>query len=143
MKYVCVFSTCLLAIAVEITFAGQWYISPDGKSTNSGIQESPWDIASALSGKQKVTPGDTIYLMEGTYRRRPEELFEIRLVGTEKAPVHIRPMSGQRVRIDGGLSVQSPSAHVWVRDLEIFVSEPRPKQAISPGSHPIHKSHHP
>ncbi len=136
MKYVPLLSVCLLAIAAETAFAGQRYISPDGKSSNPGTQESPWDIASALSGKQKVNPGDTIYLMEGTYRRRPEELFEIRLVGTEKAPVHIRPVSGKRVRIDGGLSVQSPSAHVWVRDLEIFISEPRPKQPTSPGSHP-------
>jgi len=136
MKYMRILSACLLAITAEISFASQWYISSDGKSTNSGTQVSPWDIASALAGKQKIAAGDTIFLMEGTYRRRPNELFEIRLVGTEKAPVHIRPIPGQRVRIDGGLSVQSPSAHVWVHDLEIFVSEPGPKQAISPGSHP-------
>ena len=136
MKYMLVLFTCLLATASQISFADQWYIAPDGKSTNSGTQVSPWDIASALSGKQKIAAGDTIYLLEGTYRRRPKELFEIRLVGTEKAPIHIRSLPRRRVRIDGGLSVQNPSAHVWVHDLEIFVSEPKPKQAISPGSHP-------
>ncbi|MHC4243622.1 MAG: right-handed parallel beta-helix repeat-containing protein [Planctomycetota bacterium] len=136
MKYACILSACLLAIAAETGFASHWYIAPDGKSTNSGTQESTWDIASTLNGKQKIAAGETIYLMEGTYRRRPKELFEIRLVGTEEAPIHIRPIPAHRVRIDGGLSVQSPSAHVWVHDLEIVVSEPRPKQAISPGSHP-------
>ncbi len=136
MKYRFVFCACLLTITIQNSYAGRWYIAPDGNSTNSGTQESPWDISSALSGKQKVAAGDTIYLLEGTYRRRPNELFEIRLVGTEKAPVHIRPIPGRRVRIDGGLSMQSPSAHVWVHDLEIFVSEPVPEKPISPGSHP-------
>ncbi|MBN2269239.1 MAG: right-handed parallel beta-helix repeat-containing protein, partial [Sedimentisphaerales bacterium] len=49
---------------------------------------------------------------------------------------HVRPAPGARVRIDGGLSVQSPSAHVWIRDLEIFISEPVPEKPISPGSSP-------
>ncbi len=83
-----------------------------------------------------MAAGDTIYLLEGTYRRRPKELYEIRLAGAEEAPIHIRPKPGERVRIDGGLSVQSPSEHVWIRDIEIFVSEPRPEKPVSPGSHP-------
>jgi len=32
--------------------------------------------------------------------------------------------------------VQSPSAHVWIRDIEIFVSEQRPDKPVSPGSPP-------
>ena len=123
-------------LATGISSASQWYVSPDGKSTNTGTQDKPWDIASALDGKQKIAAGDTIYLLEGTYKRRPKELFEIRLVGTADKPIHIRPLPGKRVRIDGGLSMQSPSAHVWIYDLEIFVSEPVPKKPVSPGSHP-------
>lgn len=122
--------------AVQICSAAQWYVSPDGKATNPGTHDKPWDITSALDGKQKVAAGDTIYLLEGTYKRRPKELFEIRLVGTEDKPIHIRPLPGKRVRIDGGLSMQSPSAHVWIRDLEVFVSEPVPEKPVSPGSHP-------
>jgi len=127
---------CVLSLVVQVSSAAQWYASPDGKSTNPGSQDKPWDIASALDGTQKVAAGDTIYLLEGTYKRRPNELFEIRLIGTADKPVHIRPLPGKRVRIDGGLSMQSPSAHIWVRDLEIFVSEPSPEKPISPGSHP-------
>jgi hypothetical protein len=127
---------CFLTMAGQISSAGQWYVAAEGKSTNPGTHEAPWDIASALGGEQKVAAGDTIYLLEDTYKRRPKELYEIRLVGTEDAPIHIRPLPGGRVRIDGGLSVQSPSAHVWVHELEIFVSEPRPEKPVSPGSHP-------
>ena len=129
-------SFLLLLLAAGRCAAGQWYIGPDGKAENAGTQESPWDIASALDGKQKVAAGDTIYLLEGTYKRRPKELFEIRLVGMAGKPIHIRPLPGKRVRIDGGISVQSPSAYVWIHDLEIFVSEPVPEKPISPGSHP-------
>ncbi|MHC4286297.1 MAG: right-handed parallel beta-helix repeat-containing protein [Planctomycetota bacterium] len=129
-------SFLLLLLAASRCAAGQWYIGPDGKAENAGTRESPLDIASALDGKQKVAAGDTIYLLEGTYKRRPNELFEIRLTGTRDKPIHIRPLPGKRVRIDGGLSMQSPSAHVWIYDLEIFVSEPVPEKPISPGSHP-------
>jgi hypothetical protein len=127
---------CVLLLAARVSSASLWYVSPDGKSTNPGTQEKPWDIASALDGTQKVAAGDTIYLLEGTYRRRPNELFEIRLVGTADKPVNIRPLPNKRVRIDGGLSMQSTSAHVWLRDFEIFVSEPAPEKPVSPGSHP-------
>lgn len=136
MRYRFILLMCLPVITAQVSPAGQWYVGPDGKSSNSGTRDSPWDIASALDGKQKVAAGDTIYLLAGTYRRRPNEVYEIRLAGAEKAPIHVRPESGERVRIDGGLSVQSPSEHVWIRDIEIFVSEPRPDKPVSPGSHP-------
>jgi hypothetical protein len=136
MKRALIFSVCVFAATSQISLAGPWYVSPEGKASNAGTREAPWDIASALDGKQKVVAGDTIVLLEGTYRRRPNELFEIRLAGTAESPIDVRPEVGKRVRIDGGLSIQSPSAHVWIRDLEIFVSEPRPEQPLSAGSHP-------
>ena len=140
-----VLSVWFLLLAVQVSLAGEWYVGPDGKATNVGTKEAPWDITSALDGSQKVAAGDTIYLLEGTYRRRPQELFEVRLVGSEENPIQIRPLSGERVsprqqhsgaRIDGGLSMQNPSAYVWVRDLEIFVSEPLPEKPVSSGSAP-------
>ncbi|UCF17827.1 MAG: right-handed parallel beta-helix repeat-containing protein [Phycisphaerales bacterium] len=136
MRYRLVLSLCLLALTVPVCSASRWYVAPDGKSSNSGTRQAPWDIASALEGTQKVEAGDTVYLLAGTYRRRPKELYEIRLAGAEQARIHVRPEPGDRVRIDGGLSIQSPSAHVWIRDIEIFVSEPRPEKPVNPGSHP-------
>jgi hypothetical protein len=118
--------------------AADWYVAPDGTPEGKGTRQAPWDIASALAGRQSVQPGDTVHLLGGTYRRRPQEQFEVKLVGTAQAPVHVRPAAGQRATIDGGLAVQPPSAYVWIWDLELLVSEPdtsRDKPATA-GSHP-------
>jgi hypothetical protein len=113
-----------------------WYVAPEGAGTNPGTKESPWDIASALDGRKEVGPGDTIYLLEGIYRRRPKELFDVRLAGAADKPIVVRSAPGRRARIDGGLAVQSPTANVWIRDLEVFVSEPVPEKPVSAGSSP-------
>ncbi len=136
-----------------------WYVAPSGKADNAGTQDSPWDIESALSGGHPIQPGDTIYLSAGTYRRRPDEQFAMRLTGDKDRPIHVRlaPAGGraetgtgtdrpdrsqspfrQRVTIDGGLAVHNPSAYVWIWDLEILVSEPDTSRdkPVTAGSHP-------
>jgi len=126
---------CLLFGSL-VTYGADWHVGPNGTAANPGTKESPWDIASALNGRKEVQPGDTIYLLEGTYRRRPNELFEVRLAGSAEKPIYVQPAAGQRARIDGGLAVQGPSTHVWIRDLEILVSEPLPEKPVSGGSSP-------
>jgi len=126
----------IVLLSVQGALAVDWYVSPDGTTTNVGTQPSPWDIASALNGREEIEPGDTICLLAGTYRRRPNELFDVRLKGLADQPIHVRPAPGQRARIDGGLAVQDPSEYVWIRDLEIFVSEPLPDKPVSAGSSP-------
>jgi hypothetical protein len=125
-----------LLIAATVADASEWYVSPKGTPQGKGTRESPWDIESALLGKQNVRAGDTLYLRAGTYRRRPNEKYVVKLVGTAGKPIHVRPAPKEHAIIDGGLSVQDPSAHVWVRDLEILVSEPQPTKPVGPGSHP-------
>ena len=44
----------------------------------------------------------------------------------------MRAWQGRQVTIDGGLDVQPPSTHLWIWDLEILVSEPRPPSPIAP-----------
>lgn len=126
----------VLSLLGGLCYGGQWYVGPDGKPSNSGAKISPWDIESALAGHQKIAAGDTVFLLGGTYKRRPKERFEIRLKGTEADPIHVRPAAGAHVRIDGGLEMHKPSAHVWLWDIEIFVSEPNPEEPVEPGSHP-------
>ena len=127
--------------------APAYYVAVDGKPGNSGTHESPWDILSALGGKQVVAPGATIYLRGGTYRKdrgpNPGNFYEkdgektvVGLSGAEGRAIHVRPVAGERVIIDGGLSVEPPSAHLWMWDLEILVSEPHPEKPVGPGSHP-------
>ncbi len=136
MKYGIALTILYLLTAAQLSAATEWYAVPDGKAANPGTKESPWDIVSALDGSQKIAAGDTIYLLEGTYKRRPVELFEVRLAGTSENPIHVRTLPGERAKIDGGLSILSPSENVWIRDLEIFVSEPVPEKPVSPGSNP-------
>lgn len=121
----------LLALAARAG-AAEWYVSPSGTPQGKGTRESPWDVASALDGKPAVPPGDTVYLRGGTYKRRPHSLFEVRLAGTKERPVHVRPAPGERATIDGGLRLLAPSAHLWIWDLEVTVSEPQPEKPTGP-----------
>lgn len=129
-------AVAVLAAAAPAAHAAELYVGPKGTPQGKGTRESPWDIESALLGKPAVRPGDTVYLLGGTYRRRPKENFEARLAGTEGKPVHVRPAPGERAIIDGGLLLQEPAAHLWVWDVEILVSEPQPEKPVGPGSHP-------
>lgn len=122
--------------SVEPRLGATWFVSPQGKPDNPGTADEPWDLASALEGRRGVQAGDTVCLLEGVYRRRPNELFEVRLEGTAEAPIQIRPMAGHRVTIDGGLSVVRSATHVWISDLEILVSESLPAQAGAAGANP-------
>jgi hypothetical protein len=116
--------------------AAEKYVGPAGTAQGAGTVELPWDIESSLLGQRDVKPGDTIYLLGGAYRRRPQEQFEVRLVGEAGKPIHVRPAPGRRATVDGGLLVLDPAAHVWVWDLEVLVSEPQPEKPVGPGSHP-------
>ena len=131
----------LLALAGPIlsplshAFAADWHVAPGGSSTAHGTTDAPWDIESALRGNQKVSPGDTVWLRGGTYKHPFENGgmgYKIRLAGSRMQPVQIRALPGQRVTIDGGLVVQEPATHVWIWDLEILVSEPRPDKPVPP-----------
>ena len=146
------FVLILLALTPSLR-AADWYVAPDGKSDAAGTREAPWDIGPALVGRPEITPGDTVYLMAGTYHRRPVELFDLRLTGRADAPIRVRGLPGARVTIDGGLQVLEPAAHLIVSDLEILVSEPQPEKPVGPGSHPedfkrpwgglqVHSGHH-
>jgi hypothetical protein len=132
----------MITVALTTTaFAAEWFVAPNGAPNGQGTKDSPWDIASALTGKQKVAPGDTLWLRGGTYKKPFELLgqgFKVQLAGREGAPIHVRACQGERVTIDGGLTVQPPATHVWIWDLEIIVSEPRPEKAIPPD--PTYKS---
>lgn len=60
MKRGFIFSACVLAVTAQISLAAQWYVSLDGKPSNPGTREAPWDITSALDGRQKVPAGDNL-----------------------------------------------------------------------------------
>lgn len=123
---------CLLP-SMQAT-AGDWYVSSTGKADGRGTADSPWDVDFAFGGAKKaIKPGDTICMAEGTYkldRSRDEANVYVRLAGQEGQPITIRPLAGAHVIIDGGIRIGEPSAFVIIRDLEILVSEPRPKEPL-------------
>ena len=131
-----IFLAVSMPSAATVARGATWYVGPTGTPTAPGTRESPWDIESTLLGQRPVKPGDTVHLLAGTYHRRPKEQFEVKLAGAEKKPIVVRAAPGERATIDGGLLVSDPSAHLWIQDLEILVSEPHPEKPVGPGSHP-------
>ncbi|MBI2947007.1 MAG: right-handed parallel beta-helix repeat-containing protein [Verrucomicrobia bacterium] len=122
--------------------AAEFYVGASGFPMNSGTRESPWDLESTLQGKQKVQPGDTIWIAGGTYKHPDRKAgamgFAVRLAGAQGKPIEVRALPGEHVTLDGGLNVQTPATHIWLRDLEILVSEnlTRSRRFEEPGSSP-------
>jgi hypothetical protein len=110
-----------LIVAVAGIRATEHYVSPAGKPENAGTKESPWDLATALSNAKAVEPGSTIWVEGGTYQGK----FQVKLVGTEAAPVRVRVPRGERATVlNSGVEVVEPSAYVWLQDLEIMGDVP-------------------
>jgi hypothetical protein len=115
--------------------AAEWFVAPGGRPDGRGTRESPWDIASALAGRHAVAPGDTLWLRDGTYKAPGGvggEGYVVALAGRPDAPVVVAGWPGERVAVDGGLSVRPPATHLWLRDLEVLVSEPQPPRPVPP-----------
>jgi hypothetical protein len=116
-----------IAVANSAESGTRFYVSVEGRSDNLGTVDSPWDIESALGGRHPIPAGSTLYLRGGTYRhpdRRWESPgFSIALAGAPDRPIHIRPMPGHRVTLDGKVEVKPSARYFWVWELEITVSE--------------------
>lgn len=117
----------LLASAMLAACAGaaDWYVAVDGKAEANGTREEPLDLATAVGLRSPALPGDTIWIMAGTYRGG----FVAELDGLSKAPITVRALPGERVTIDAasrsgsGLSIRG--RHTAWRDLEVTCSDPR------------------
>lgn len=119
--------------------APEFFVSPEGQPGNAGTKGAPWDIGSALAGRQKVPPGSTVWLRKGKYLFPARDSvkggngFAVRLGGAESRPVHVRAWPGERATIDGGLEVSG--SHLWLWDLEIALSDDwRPREPSPQGA---------
>src|SRR5262245_30975209 len=70
----------------KVAGARHYYVSPQGRPDNSGSRDAPWDLPSALAGRQKVAPGDVIWVRGGQYRGGTGKLL-LGLAGKEGAPI--------------------------------------------------------
>jgi hypothetical protein len=137
---VLVASLCASAAAAG---GAEYYVAPDGKPNAAGTEAAPWDIVSALEGRHAVKGGDTVWIRGGKYRSRQAydrkgAGFEVKLAGTKDRPIHVRARKGERVTIDGGLTVSAASSYVWLWDLEITVAPDKDisRETKTSGSHP-------
>ncbi len=72
------------------------FASPGGRPNGSGSRNDPLDLATALAGGDFIQPGDTLWLMEGTYSGN----FVSRLSGANNMPIEVRPWPGKRVVLE-------------------------------------------
>ena len=117
----------LLGLARAVS-AADFFVSPAGTSAQgpaTGTRENPWNLATALAQPSSVHPGDTIWLLGGTYVGR----FDSDLSGTSDAPVVLRQFPGARARLDGGsgpleATLTIGGRYAWYWGFEVFSSGP-------------------
>ncbi len=111
-----------MVLAVLSVGAAEFYVTPDGKPTNTGSISSPWDLQTALNHPTSVKPGDTIWLRNGIHRLSNRVTkFTSRLAGTSTAPITVRQYPGERATIDGNIT-QSIGGWVNYWGFEIYNS---------------------
>jgi hypothetical protein len=84
--------------AASLAHAADYYVAPppQGKSTNPGSLDQPWDLQTALNHPSAVNPGDTIWLRGGIYAGP----FVSRLSGTASQPIILRAYLFERVIVN-------------------------------------------
>lgn len=113
-----------LALA-SVAAANDHYVSPTGSSAGAGTLASPWDLQTALSQPSTVLPGDTIWVLGGTYRAPSSSGFESFLSGTASSPIVVRNYQGQRATIDGygtEYTLAVYGSYAWFWGLELMDS---------------------
>lgn len=106
------------------------FVAPDGKETNDGTINSPWNIHWAFSHPDKIQPGDTVWIRGGSYHGHVKSA----LVGTAENRIRVRSYPGEQARIDlwnlfGGpgrefLAFDIKGNYTDYMDLEILNSNP-------------------
>ena len=70
-KFLQVLTLTLLSLLVIIggeAFAATYYVSPNGNNSSAGTSSAPW--ATFAKAMTVLQPGDTLYLMDGTYNQQ-------------------------------------------------------------------------
>ncbi len=64
------------------------YVGPEGDAYNKGTKESPYDLATAMTHAHK---GQTIYILDGTYKLTEKITVGRGQSGTESEPIYLLP----------------------------------------------------
>ena len=117
-----IFFTLVLGTLSLCTFAATYYASPNGLGDGSSYF-SPTTFASGVS--MLSNPGDTLYLVEGTYEFTDK--FSINKQGSASKRIVISGYPGDKVTLDfhkvpygtRGITVHANSLYVHIKDLAI------------------------
>jgi hypothetical protein len=108
------------------------FVAPEGAWVNTGSLAAPWNLTTALIGAGgRVTPGDTIWILEGTYRGS----FVSTVSGAPGASVLLRSRPGERAVIEHAgdeestLTVEGDWTTFW--GLEVTNLDPKRSAASS------------
>ncbi len=129
----------LVAGLIGSAHGAEYYVAVDGRADAAGTRDDAWDIVSTLAGQRPVKPGDTVWLLGGTYRcedayKTKGQGYKVALNGSAEQPITIRAAVGQRVTIDGGMVVQGDYLRLW--DFEIAQPDDLSRVTQEGGSHP-------
>lgn len=97
----------------------EFWVGPDGRSTNDGSRSSPWDWNSTCGQNPPhhtpaaVQPGDTVWVLGGSYGRNGSYSNDCHLTGTAAAPIIVRAVPGDRVTLWGSLGVFGNYTWYW------------------------------
>jgi hypothetical protein len=89
-------TSALAAVWLSAAYGSEFFVSPSGDGTGDGSRSKPWDLATALEHPPAIKPGDTVWLLGGSYTGG----FTCRLRGNKEAPIVVRQALGQRAIID-------------------------------------------
>jgi parallel beta-helix repeat protein len=127
-------SLALTAFSALKIIAAEYYVSENGSNSNSGASESePFlTIAKAMN---LTSPGDTVYVMDGTYRNTGYgsgidgsdftngNVVRITTSGAEGAPITLRNLEGHKPKIQfdgsGGINFAPNTGYIIIDGFEI------------------------
>lgn len=135
-----IFRKVVIAITISLLWpmaalsAAELYVSPKGNANGKGSSDNPLDIVSVLSSGSQTGPGDTIFLLGGTYEgpitrekiekdgklkfeRTVRGVLSIDISGAKGKPVRIMPALGETVHINGTVAIGG--SHIEIIGLEI------------------------
>ena len=128
------FWSCLLFLLSANLFAVDYFVSENGSNSNAGTSESePFlTIAKAMNS---VSPGDTVYVMNGTYRNTGYgsgidgsdltngNVVRITASGSEGAYITLRNLEGHKPKIQfdgaGGINLAPNTSYIIIEGFEV------------------------
>ena len=110
------------------TVAGrELHVGPNGSPDGDGTRDRPLDFATALSDAERVQPGDTVWLLGGTYRG-PFDIGKSPS-GTADKPIIYRAAPGERVTLTADTAARyvlqlGGTEYVWFWGMEVTIGGP-------------------